>query len=346
MSILRIFGLTVGLIIIGIVFFRLRRHSENRLDIAILSFFGSALLMISFFPGLISLPAEILSLDVHERGRLLTLLILSTIALWLLLIYERGKTNFLSSSFDRLVRTMAIDTFIHDGHSIDPDSILILIPVYNEEKNLAVLIPTLPKEIKGIPVTLLIIDDGSSDYTASFCKDHGLSYARNLINRGGGAALRVGFDIALRADVRVIVTMDGDGQHCPEDIENLIGPILREQADLVIGSRILGQMERYSKLRYLGVIFFGKLISLILGQKVTDPASGFRAFNSKVFEICRLTQDQYHTAELIIEAIKNGLNVHERPIMIKKRLSGYSKKGKDFKYALFFLRTVLKTWIR
>lgn len=346
MSFLRVFGIILALAVFAVVFMRLRRHAESRLDIAILSAFGFGVLLVSLFPGLVNLPAEVLSLDRHERGRLLTLLIISSVLLWLLLIYERGKTKHLSLGFDNLVRSMAVDRFFKSGFSIEPGAILVIIPAYNEENNLSHIIPDLPKEIMGKQVTPLVIDDGSKDNTSKICFDLDVPCAVNLINRGGGAALRVGFDIALQAKPDVIVTMDGDGQHRIEDIAKLVEPIVNGEAEIIIGSRLLGEMEHYSVLRYWGVVFFGRLISLLIGQKVTDPASGFRAFTPRVLETCVLTQDQYHTAELIIEAAKKRLTVQEVPITIKKRLSGESKKGKDLKYALHFLRTIIRTWFR
>lgn len=346
MSLLRIFGLIVALACFAVIFLRLRRYSETRTDVVILSIFGIGLLLVCLFPSLVNLPTEILSLDNSERGRLLTLLIVSSVALWLLLTYERGKTEYLARGFDGLVRTLAVERFSNSAADIPAGAILVIIPAYNEKDNLNQTIPALPREIKETPVVPLVIDDGSRDDTSDLCNSLHVPVARNLINRGGGAALRAGFDIARDAAPRVIVTMDGDGQHRPEDIETLVDPILQNQADLVIGSRLLGEMEQYSTLRYWGVVLFGRMLSLLLGQKVTDPSSGFRAFTPKVLETCVLIQDQYHTAELIIEAAKHELRILEKPIKIRRRISGQSKKGKDFKYALYFLRTILRTWMR
>jgi hypothetical protein len=346
MSLLRIFGLLCAFVSLWVVFLRLRNHSKSRFDVAVLSAFGVAMLMLSLFPGTMDLPAELFSLDKHERGRLLTLLILSTVVLWFLVIYERGKSRILSQGFDQLVRSLAIDKYFEHPSHIPAGSILVIIPSYNEESNLCRIIPDFPKEILGRCVTPLIVDDGSLDRTQELCADFAVPQARNLINRGGGAALRAGFDIALRLNVGVIVTMDGDGQHRTEEIANLVEPIINDEADLVIGSRILGNMERYSVVRYWGVVLFGRLISLLIGQRITDPASGFRAFSPIVLAKCMLIQDQYHTAELIIESAKRNLRIAESPVTIKKRLSGKSKKGKNWKYALLFFRTIVKTWFR
>jgi hypothetical protein len=99
-------------------------------------------------------------------------------------------------------------------------------------------------------------------------------------------------------------------------------------------------------LRQVGVRFFGAAISLLLGKKITDPSSGFRAFRMKSVSSIQLREDQYHTSELIIAAIKNNMKIGEVPITIRKRMHGKSKKGKDWAYGLQFMRAVLSAWWR
>jgi glycosyltransferase involved in cell wall biosynthesis len=140
--------------------------------------------------------------------------------------------------------------------------------------------------------------------------------------------------------------MDADGQHQPEEIEKLVLPILNDQYDFVIGSRILGKREKDSLLRFIGVLAFGKVVSLLLGEKITDPSSGFRAFRMEAMASINLYEDQYHTSELIIEAVKKGIRIGETPITIFKRKYGKSKKGADSRYGLHFARTIIKTWWR
>ena len=140
--------------------------------------------------------------------------------------------------------------------------------------------------------------------------------------------------------------MDADGQHNPEEIGTLVGPVVTQEADFVIGSRVLGSSDKYSTIRAYGVQVFSKLINMLVGAKITDCSSGFRAFNRRVLEDCLLIEEQYHTAELIIEASKRGFRIQERPVNIAARLSGRSKKGSDYRYGLSFLLTILKTWLR
>ena len=136
------------------------------------------------------------------------------------------------------------------------------------------------------------------------------------------------------------------GQHRPEDIPYLLKPILNNEADFVVGSRILGHREPDSLFRLSGVYTFGWLISLLLGKKITDPSSGFRAFKMSSTSKINLLEDQYHTSELIIEAIKKDLRIKEVPITILKRKYGKSKKGRDWIYGFYFAKTIIKTWWR
>ena len=140
--------------------------------------------------------------------------------------------------------------------------------------------------------------------------------------------------------------MDADGQHRPEEIEQLVLPIIDDKYDVVIGSRVLGTREKDSPIRAAGVHVFGVIISSLLGKRITDPSSGFRAFKMDKIKNIDLREDQYHTSELIIDAIKKGLRVKEVPITILKRKFGKSKKGKNLKYGFNFAKTIIKAWWR
>jgi glycosyltransferase involved in cell wall biosynthesis len=174
----------------------------------------------------------------------------------------------------------------------------------------------------------------------------GLCAVKNIINRGGGAALRLGYDILQKAGVQYCITMDADGQHRPEDIKNLLLPIIENRYDCIIGSRILGDREKSNWLRTTGVYVFGRIVSILLGKKITDPSSGFRAFRMEAMAPIQLHEDQYHTSELIIEAVKKGLRIGEVPITILNRKFGKSKKGRDLVYGFHFARIIVKTWWR
>lgn len=343
---LRFVAIACGISILIFSFFRLRSYVNNRPDLWLLILFGSGLTIVGLFPGIISFPSEILSLDDQHGGRLFTLLIGSNIFLWFLLLYQRAKNEGRYFQFDDFVRMLTTQDFFKRNDSLPKDCIIVLIPAFNEADNLKEVLSVMPSTICSKPVVVLVINDGSSDSTASVSIENSALVASHIVNRGGGAALKVGYDIARVSCASVVVTMDADGQHSPEEMERLVKPILENKADFVIGSRVLGHCDDYSRFRILGVHTFSRLISLIIGTKVTDCSSGFRALRGKVIEDCLLLQEQYHTAEVIIDAAKRNFIIVERPITISRRLSGESKKGNDLKYGIFFLRTIIKTWIR
>ncbi len=346
-SSLRFIGIFLGLILLVISFFRLRSPRRIRTEVRLLIPFGLALILVAFFPGLVNLPSEILSLGNVPGGRILTLLIISNCIMYFLWFYERNKAGQRYLQVENLVSNLTTQTFFSNySKKLPACPVTVLIPAYNEADNLQRVLPLIQKQEQIVSMRVLVIDDGSTDNTAKVASDFDAYVAQLPINRGGGAALKVGYDIIKRIGASVIVTMDADGQHKPEEINSLIEPILNDEADFIIGSRILGSMDSYSWFRYLGVKVFSLLINIIVGTKITDCSSGFRAFNLSILEQCSFTQEQYHTAELIIEASKRGFRLEERPIHISKRLSGKSKKGHNLKYALFFLRTIIKSWFK
>jgi len=223
---------------------------------------------------------------------------------------------------------------------------MAVVPALNEADNLRELLPKMPRNINGHEFGVLVVDDGSEDDTRNVVTQQGQLVVSNLINRGGGAALRLGYDVLKKGGAEICVTMDADGQHRPEDIEKLVLPLLDDHCDIVIGSRILGNREKDSLFRLAGVYLFGTLISSLIGRKITDPSSGFRAFRMDAVNELNLYEDQYHTSELIVEAVKKGMYVKEAPITILRRKFGKSKKGKDWVYGLYFAKTILKTWWR
>ena len=330
-----------------LVFARLRRLKRDRGAIWLPSVMGTGLILVSLFPGLANVPADLLFLGDMQGGRIITLLLVALGLIVPVILHESDRLNRLKDQLDAVVRTTAARELLQrDPLAITPDSVLVVIPAFNEADNLRAVLPRVPNAVRQHPVRVLVVDDGSEDGTAKVAEECGALVVQHPINRGGGAALRTGYEIAYQTGVSVVVTMDGDGQHDPKEVADLVAPILDDHCDVVIGSRILGSHHVVSLSRTLGLRAFGLLLNLLVGTRTTDCASGFRAFRSPQLSNIRLTQDQYHTAELVIEAGKRGLRVEERPIHIARRLSGESKKGGELLYGIGFLRTVLATWLR
>ena len=344
MSGLRIAGLIIGIAGLIATFLFYRGPKWKRFNFVFFSIFNVSLIAVTINPNVVNFLRDLLSLQEYQYGRILALLIVSNLILVFFSFYSISKVENFRQQFDKLVRKMGSGYL--DSATENIEDIMVLIPAYNEADNLNYLLPKMPNSISGKEVGVLVVDDGSDDGTTEIVKNHGHIVVSNLINRGGGAALRLGYDILRNSGAYICITMDADGQHRPEEIEKLVSPIIDDKYDVVIGSRILGTREKDSSIRAAGVHTFGAIISSLLGKRMTDPSSGFRAFKMDRIKDIDLREDQYHTSELIIEAVKKGLRVKEVPITILKRKYGASKKGRNLKYGFYFAKTIIKAWWR
>ena len=344
MSGLRIAGLAIGIIGLIFTFLFYRGPKWKRLNFIFYSAVNVSLIAISINPNIVNFLRDLLALQQYQYGRILALLIISNIVLMFISVYTASKVENFRLQFDQLVRKLGLDFLETASKNLKP--IMIVIPAFNEAENLSYLLPRIPVKIKETEVGVLVVDDGSEDETIQIVKEYNQFVVSNPINRGGGAALRLGYDILKNSDAAICVTMDADGQHQPEDIEALVAPIIDDEYDVVIGSRLLGSREKDDPIRIAGVHIFSTIISSLLGKRITDPSSGFRAFKMDKIRSINLYEDQYHTSELIIEAVKKGLRTKEVPITILKRKFGKSKKGRDLTYGFHFAKTIIKTWWR
>lgn len=348
MSNLRIVGLIIGIIGLFLTFRIYRGPKWKKLNFILFALSSFFLIGISLKPGLLNTIAGMLSLEQEQRGRILTLLIFSAIALWFLFLYLKTKLDSHKHQFDLLIRSLGHEQAQYDNitENLKDKSIVVLIPAYNEAQNLKELLTKIPDSVGGKKLGVLVIDDGSKDNTGTVVRAAGHAVIKNKINRGGGAGLRLGYDIIKNSNIKICVTMDADGQHNPDEIEKLVQPILNNKYDLVIGSRVIGKWEQESRLRSIGLPLFNFIINLLLKTKITDCSSGFRAFKTDLLKNIVLQEDQYHTSELIIDATKKGARIGEAPISLKKRKHGKSKKGKDLAYGLHFTKAIIKSWWR
>ena len=351
LSNLRLIGLVIGIIGLVSIFIYFRGPRWRKSNFIIFSLFNIFLIAISIHPGILNILGNLLALEQHERGRIIALLIMSNLFLWFLILYLKDKQEKGKEQYDRLIRALCLrqsENMAEFAEKIKP--IMIVIPAFNEANNLRELLERMPSKIKGIKVGVIVVDDGSSDDTSEVVEEMGHLCIRNIISRGQGAASRLGYDVLVANDVRIGVTMDADNQHQPKDIETLILPILEDKSDLVIGSRIIGKRNRVRnrrrKIRDTGIVLFSWIISSLLGVRLTDCSSGFKAFNRKWMHSLKLKEDQFQSAEVIIDTVKKGLRVREVPVTIVNRKYGKSKKGTDWFYGFSFSKVIVKTWFR
>jgi glycosyltransferase involved in cell wall biosynthesis len=207
-------------------------------------------------------------------------------------------------------------------------------------------VSAVPARVAGVPTAVVVVDDGSGDDTAARAAAASAHVLRHERNRGGGAALRTGYEHARREGARVVVTLDADGQHLPEEMPALVEPVLDGRADFVAGSRILGSAESGAFAREIGISFFNRLVSVLVGQRVTDCSNGYRAVRPQVLDQLELRQDQFHAAEFLIEAITRGISTLEVPVTVVRRLHGETKKPRTLRYGFGFTNAIVKAWLR
>jgi glycosyltransferase involved in cell wall biosynthesis len=226
--------------------------------------------------------------------------------------------------------------------------VAIVIPAYNEEPTVAAVVSEIPRRVADLAAEVIVVVDGAGDQTAVKAAAAGALVCDVAVNRGQGAALKLGYWLARARGARVIVTIDADGQYEPAEIERVVEPILGGRADFVSGSRRLGRELTTDRVRHLGVIVFGALLSLLVRHRVTDPACGLRAMRAEVTAAVTLEQPQYQASELMISAALNGFRLAEVPTTMRDRgvHATSTKKGGNLGYGVRFARAALHTWRR
>ncbi len=202
---------------------------------------------------------------------------------------------------------------------------LVIIPAHNEARNIRQVLAEISDA--GLNLEVLVVDDNSTDETASVAAQAGARVLRLPCNLGYGGAVQAGFGYAERRAYDFGVLMDADGQHAASSIADLLRVVQKGEADVALGSRFLGRMEyRTSLIKRMGMAFFSWVVSHITGRRVTDATSGFQAFNRDVMTF--FAADNYPVdfpdADTILLLHFAGFRLVEVPVIMRKRLSGES----------------------
>ena len=211
-----------------------------------------------------------------------------------------------------------------DNMQKETPKILAIIPAWNEEKNVGLVVQDLKSTAPWLDV--LVIDDGSTDQTAEAARSQGAKVISLPLNLGIGGAMQTGFMYAVRNDYDVALQVDGDGQHRAEEIGKLIEPVIAGEADVTIGSRFLEKTAyRMSRPRRVGIYFLSKIIRSVAGKTCTDPTSGFRAYNRKALRVVSAHYSfDYPEPDAIVTLVKNQMRVSEVSVEMDARISGKS----------------------
>ncbi len=225
--------------------------------------------------------------------------------------------------------------------------LIIQIPCYNEEDSLPITLKAIPKEIKGIDKTeILIINDGSSDNTVRIAQDSGVHY---IVNFSKNVGLARAFDAGLKACVRygadIIVNLDADNQYCADDIEKLVEPIIEHRADIVIGARPINSIKHFSPVKKLLQKLGSFVMKKLSGADISDAPSGFRAFSREAAMKINIFDTYTYTMESIIQAQRKGLSILSVPIRVNADLRPSRLIKNNFTYIFRSAKTMIRFFI-
>jgi glycosyltransferase involved in cell wall biosynthesis len=223
---------------------------------------------------------------------------------------------------------------------------LAVVPAYNEAASVGDVVRTLHRRSPAYDV--VVVDDGSTDATAKIAEEAGASVLRLPFNLGIGGAVQSGFKYALDNGYDYAIQVDGDGQHDPGEIEKLEQAMRQSEVDMVCGSRFLTADHRYPApvSRRTGIHLFAFLLSRIVGQRVSDPTSGFRLYNRRGISVfARDYPHDYPEVEAVLMVHWHRLRMCEVPVRMFARHGGVSSINGSGKSAYYMVKVLLAIFV-
>jgi hypothetical protein len=341
---IRATGLVLAVLVAAFAIWR--RRTLRNIDVLILLILAAGLAIVA---GTQVLDAILEAFEFRRENdtRIVGVAVFAILILFLLVVRALAQGSRITRELSGVLEGLAWEDFRTAGNPERfHDRVAVLIPAYEEAEGIGAVLDRIPERVCGVDTAVLVVDDGSHDGTGEVARAHGAIVARHVINRGGGAAMRTGYRLLADSGARVVVTLDADGQHLPEEMERLVRPVLEGEVDVAHGSRVLGEAEPNHFARELGIVFFNRVVSFITRTKVSDCSNGYRAVRTEVLPQLVLRQEQFHTSEFMIEAIKRGIPAKEVPVTVANRLHGHSKKPAVVRYGMGFANAIVRTWLR
>jgi hypothetical protein len=344
---IRIAGGLVAVAILVTAFRRYRRRDTSRLNLIITATVMIAMLALAAFPPLFRPLFEKFNFQPGNQRQLVAALVFAVFILFALVLRASSNTDANAATIRLLIEALTIQAFdTAQADALPPgDRLVVVVPAHDEAENIGAVLASMPRVVEGLPVATLVVDDASNDATSDLARKEGAMVVRLPIRRGQGMALRVGYEIGLKLGATFIASLDADGQHDPDELAKVLRPIIAGQADMVVGSRRLGEFESESHLRHAGMYLLSGVVSLLHGVRITDVSSGFRATSAELMRRLTLEQDQY-SSEVLVEALRHHARITEVPITVRARAGGVSKKPGSLKYGFRFTKVIIQTWLR
>lgn len=346
---LRILGFVVALVLLASVALRYRHRRLRVTDALIMGGLSVALGLISLAPAVVAPLLDVLGFPAGDARRVIGLLVISNIVLYGLMLRSFAKTDRLEQVLADFADALAFRHFAWEyegGEAVSRRKLAVVIPALNEESSLPKVLGEIPKAVNGLDVEVIVVSDGSTDTTERVAREWGALVVGRDMRRGQGAAVSLGYRVGLARGADIVATLDADGQYDPLELPRLIQPILDGEADVVHGSRVLGEYHQPMFGRAQGVRVFARLTSIMARSPITDPASGFRAFSAAALTNLTFREKQFHASEVTVAAAKQGLRVREVPCTFRERIAGTTKKPPLFRYGFGYARSLLRTWLR
>ncbi|MEK6326279.1 MAG: glycosyltransferase family 2 protein [Actinomycetota bacterium] len=341
---LRAAGLVIAALLAAFAIWR--RRSLRNVDVLILLLVALGLAIVAG-TELLDAILGAFSFQRENGTRIVGVAVIAILVLFVLVVRALSQGSRITRELSAVLEGLAWEQFVDAGHPERfRDRIGVLVPAYNEADSIGYVLDRIPEAACGIETAVLVVDDGSRDGTGEIAAEHGVAVARHLINRGGGAALRTGYRLLADSGATIVVTLDADGQHLPSEMERLVQPVVSGEVAVAHGSRVLGKAEPNHYARELGIVMFNRIVSLITRTKVSDCSNGYRAVRSDVLPQLVLRQEQFHTSEFLIEALRRGIPAKEVPVTVARRMHGHSKKPAVVRYGLGFANAIVRTWLR